>query len=148
MNEVETFLISLIGGSFGSFLGAWFTYLFSMRKMIQEYKLSNEKVFEQRKTEEKIKAYNKLMNIIDTIIEGGIEDTQELSHRVNEINNVLLLFASDEMNRKWSQATDEAERTKRGKPLAEFKVYMRKEIFPETTISPKDVWTIKFRAPK
>lgn len=129
-------LLVVLSGS----LGAYLTYVFEIRKILQERILT-----------ERVSLYRPLVECLESIIDLSSEDPKfqeklaQLEINVNKLSRDLLLYAPDNVYRKFIEAMSTVKRGAKPTAMIEFIIALRKELMGKTSITPDDVVQVQMK---
>lgn len=129
-------LLVVLSGS----LGAYLTYFFEIRKILQERILT-----------ERVSLYRPLVECLESIIDLSSEDPKfqeklaQLEINVNKLSRDLLLYAPDNVYRKFIEAMSTVKRGAKPTAMIEFIIALRKELMGKTSITPDDVVQVQMK---
>jgi len=129
-------LLVVLSGS----LGAYLTYVFEIRKTLQE------RILTQR-----VSLYRPLVHCLESIIDLSSEDPNfqekltQLEINVNKFSRELLLYAPDSVYRKFIEAMSTVKRGAKPTAMIEFILVLRKELMGKTSIITDDVVQVQMK---
>jgi hypothetical protein len=132
-------ILGLVG--IGGIITTSLAYIYDKRKLLKERELARQ----ENTFFKKIELYKELikdLELIPKVGESNEEFKKEWVEKMNRHGYELLIFAPDHVYREYMKILH----FKKGesmKDVLEFMITLRKELIPETTLKPDDMWTLE-----